>query len=80
MRTRQLLFLSSFFALVLFAAAVQSSIGLGFNILAVPILALLDPDLTPIPTIVMSIPLSALVLRREKEHADLSGFGWLLAG
>ena len=62
------------------AASLQSSIGFGFNILAVPILALLDPDLTPIPTMVMGIPLTALVYVRERQHADLKGFGWLMGG
>ena len=65
---------------VAIAASLQSSIGFGFNILAVPILALLDPDLTPIPTIVMGIPLTAMVYRRERMHADLTGFSWLMAG
>ncbi len=66
--------------IVAIASSLQSSIGFGFNILAVPILALLDPDLTPIPTMVMGIPLTAMVYLREREHADLHGFGWLMTG
>jgi uncharacterized protein len=66
--------------IVAVAASLQSSIGFGFNILAVPVLALLDPDLTPIPTMVMGIPLTAMVFRREREHVDLHGFGWLIGG
>ena len=62
------------------AASLQSSIGFGFNILAVLVLALIDPDLTPIPTMVMGIPLTALVYRRERQHADLHGLGWLMSG
>ena len=62
------------------AASFQSSIGFGFNILAVPILALIDPDLTPIPTMVMGIPLTFLVLRRERSHVDYASMKWLIAG
>ena len=66
--------------IIALAAGLQSSIGFGFNILAVPILALIDPDLTPIPTIVMGIPLTFMVWQRERGHADLRGMGWLIAG
>ncbi len=67
-------------AIVGVGAALQGSIGFGFNIVAVPVLALLDPDLTPIPTIVMGIPLTAMTFRRERHHADLHQFPWLIAG
>lgn len=67
-------------AIVAVGAALQGSIGFGFNIVAVPVLALLDQDLTPIPTIVMGIPLTALTYRRERAHADLHQFAWLIAG
>ena len=62
------------------AAGLQSSIGFGFNILAVPILALLDPDLTPIPTMVMGIPLTAMVFLRERNHVDFKSLRWIIAG
>lgn len=67
-------------ALICIAAALQGSIGFGFNILAVPILAMLDPDLTPIPTMVMGIPLTALMFARERQHVDFEGMRWLIAG
>ena len=69
-------------ALVVIAvsASLQASIGFGFNILAVPLLALIDPDLTPIPTMIMGLPLTTMVYRREREHADLKDFNWIIAG
>ena len=68
------------FIVIAIAAGLQSSIGFSFNILAVPILALLDPDLTPIPTMVMGIPLTAMVFLRERNRVDFKSLRWIIAG
>ncbi len=62
------------------AAVVQGSIGMGFNILSVPILALVDPVLAPVPQLVVSLPLSLAVATRERSDIDLRGLWWILAG
>lgn len=62
------------------ASSFQSSIGFGFNILAVPVLALIDPDLTPIPTMVMGIPLTFLTWQRERADVDYASMRWIILG
>ena len=61
-------------------AAVQATIGLGMAVLAAPILALIDPDFLPVTTIVMVMPLSFGVARREHEHIVWSAAGIALFG
>jgi uncharacterized membrane protein YfcA len=45
--------------------AVQGSVGFGANLVAAPLLVLLDPDFVPGPTIVATGLLNLLVIRRE---------------
>lgn len=59
---------------------VQGSIGIGFNIISVPILALVDPVLAPVPQLVVSLPLSISTMTRERAEIDFGGAGWVLAG
>ncbi|HAZ33479.1 MAG TPA: hypothetical protein DCY63_06530 [Acidimicrobiaceae bacterium] len=61
-------------------AAVQATIGLGMAVLAAPILAIIDPDFLPVTTIVMVMPLSFAVARREHEHIVWSAAGIALFG
>lgn len=62
------------------AAAVQGSIGTGYAILAVPVLALIDPVLAPVPQLLASLPLSTGMLWRERGHVDVPGMVWILVG
>lgn len=62
------------------AAVVHGSVGIGFNILAVPILALVNPTLAPVPQLVVSTPLAVAMVWRERGHVDVSGIGWILGG
>jgi uncharacterized membrane protein YfcA len=61
-------------------AAVQGGVGFGMNLIAAPILAVLDPDLVPGPAIVAAVVLTVLVALREREHIDRDGVRWALAG
>jgi uncharacterized membrane protein YfcA len=63
-----------------FAAAVQGSVGTGFAILSVPLLALIDSALAPVPQLLLSLPLASSMLWRERGHVDVAGLGWILAG
>lgn len=65
---------------VLFAAATQGTIGLGFNIVAVPVMSLINPLLAPVPQLIMSIPQSAGAFARERRGVDVSGVLWILVG
>ena len=62
------------------AAAVQGTIGLGFNILAVPVVSLINPLLAPVPQLITSVPQTAAAALRERGGVDLRGVGWILAG
>lgn len=59
---------------------VQGAIGIGFAIIGVPLLTLVNPSFTPEPVILTSIPLTAAMAWREREHIDWKGAGWVLAG
>lgn len=65
---------------VVFAAAVQGTIGLGFNIVAVPVMSLIDPVLAPVPQLILSLPQTAAAAAREHHGVDRSGLLWILAG
>ncbi len=62
------------------AAALQGSIGFGFNVLSVPILTLVDPALTPIPQLFLALPMALAALWRERTQLDTTGIGWIIAG
>lgn len=65
---------------VLFASAVQGTIGLGFNIVAVPVMSLINPLLAPVPQLIMSLPQTFAAALRERGGVDRSGVLWLLLG
>ena len=50
------------------AATIQGAVGLGFGMLSVPILTLLDPSLTPVPQLLVTIPLTVAMVYGER-HA-----------
>lgn len=62
------------------AAAVKASIGLGFALLLVPVLQVVDPHSVPAVVLLLTIPMTALMAVRERTHLDLNGAAWLLVG
>ena len=67
-------------AAILFASALQSSIGFGIGMFAAPIVALVDPALIPGTLIMVATLVTLIVVARERESIDLRGTGWALAG
>jgi uncharacterized membrane protein YfcA len=66
---------------VTFAGAVlQGTIGFGMALVTVPVLSLVDPVLTPVPQLLIALPMSLAMLWRERHHVDFHGIGWVLAG
>lgn len=53
-----------------FGAAIQGAVGFGSNLIAAPLLVLIDPRLVPAPTNIASLVLNAAVLRRERAPSD----------
>lgn len=62
------------------AACVQATTGLGFAVLSVPVLSLLDARLAPVPQLLVVAPLTASMVWRERHDLDLRGVGWVLLG
>ena len=65
---------------VVVAAALQGSIGFGLAVLSVPILTVVNPAFTPIPTLILSLFVGAGTLVRERGDLDLEGLGWVISG
>lgn len=62
------------------AAFVQGTIGFGYAICSVPILALIDPRLAPAPQLIQMVPLIFLIYWRERKDAEWSGVLWTTVG
>lgn len=67
-------------AVTYLAATVQGIVGLGFAMVSVPILALIDPSLAPVPQLLITLPLTFAMAWRERSHLALGGVGWVVAG
>ena len=64
---------------VLVTSAVQGAVGFGMNLLAVPVLVLVDPRLVPGPVLLAGLALAFLVAVREREPLERQ-LGWALLG
>ncbi len=65
---------------VCLSAFVQGSTGMGFAMIAVPVVGLLDPSLVPVLLLVLMIPLNAYIGWRERAAIDWRGVGWISVG
>lgn len=61
-------------------AAIQGGVGFGMNLIAAPILAILDPKLVPGPALVAAVLLTLLVALRERASIDRRGVSFAIAG
>lgn len=61
-------------------ATLQGSLGFGMNLLAAPVLVLLEPAVVPVPLLMLAATLSALVATRERRAVALGELGWAFAG
>ncbi len=62
------------------AATIQGTVGLGFAMVSVPILSLIDARLAPVPQLIVVLPLTLSMAWRERHSIDLQGFWWLILG
>ena len=67
-------------AVTAFGALVQGTFGIGFGVVSVPILSLVDPVLAPVPQLLLAVPLALSMSWRERAHIEKRGVFWLLAG
>ena len=61
-------------------AAVQGSVGFGANLLAAPVLAVVEPEALPSTLMLLVLPLAAVMVRRERHGVDWPAVGWLMTG
>ena len=62
------------------ASALQASVGIGLALLAVPLLALVDPRLVPGPMLLAGSLLALASAYRERHAVDVQSFGLALLG
>ncbi len=62
------------------ASAVQGSVGFGLNLLAAPILALIDPAFVPGPALAAGIVQPIIMGWRERASVELGHIGWAAIG
>ena len=67
-------------ATIALAATLQASTGLGFNMLASPIVALIEPAFLPGPLLLLAAMVSVAVMLREYRAIDVRGLCFALAG
>ncbi|MGW9306730.1 sulfite exporter TauE/SafE family protein [Saccharomonospora azurea] len=67
-------------AAVFAGALVQGSVGYGMNLVAAPLLALVDPRLVPVPLLVVALAHAALAFGREFRDVDWRGVGYVMVG
>ena len=58
----------------------QGLIGFGLALVAVPLIALLDPALLPVPVLIVAAAHASMSLAREFGHVDWRGVGWAMLG
>lgn len=61
-------------------SGVQATIGFGSNLVAVPVLAIVQPGAVPATATMMALPLALAMAAREGDHVDWSGVRWLMVG
>jgi uncharacterized membrane protein YfcA len=61
-------------------ALVQGSIGFGSNLVAVPVLALANPEALPATLTLVVVPLVVAMAARERHAVDRAGVTWITLG
>lgn len=65
---------------MMIGSIIQGAVGFGANLVAAPILVLIDPSLVPGPILVAGMALHVLMIAREREHGGLQSVAWALGG
>jgi hypothetical protein len=59
---------------------VQGATGVGFALIAAPVIGILRPELLPVCVLVLMLPLNLYVLWRERGAGDRVGASWITGG
>ena len=66
--------------LTFLGSAVHGTIGMGIALVSVPVLALVDPALVPVPQMLLALVLNGFLFWRDRGAVDTAGLGWVIAG
>lgn len=66
--------------MIMIGAIIQGAVGFGMNLLAAPLIALIEPSLVPVPLLLASSIHAFMALLREHSHVDWRGVGWAIVG
>jgi uncharacterized membrane protein YfcA len=67
-------------AIVAAGAALQASVGIGFGVLAAPLLVFLAPELVPGPVLLLSLLLATMTATREFRSVDVGELSLAMVG
>jgi uncharacterized membrane protein YfcA len=67
------------FVAVMVGALIQGSVGFGLSLVAVPVLAFVEPGAVPVVVLLLALPMASLMAFRERASMDLRGF-YLITG
>lgn len=68
-------------SVAVFAGAfVQGATGVGFALIAAPVIGIVRPDLLPVCVLLLMLPLNAYIAWRERAAIDRRGAAWITAG
>ena len=68
------------FVVITTTAALQGAAGYGLNVIAAPLLMIVDPALVPGPMMVAAFVLTGLMLWRNRDGLELRSVRWMLIG
>ena len=68
------------FVVITATAALQGAAGYGLNVIAAPLLMIVDPGLVPGPMMVAAFVLTGLMLWRNRDGLELRSVRWMLIG
>lgn len=67
-------------AVIVGAAFIHGTVGVGFALIVAPIFSLTRPELIPVALLVIMLPLNFYVAARERHALDKPGLGWITLG
>ncbi|MGF7000841.1 sulfite exporter TauE/SafE family protein [Paraburkholderia sp. GAS32] len=67
-------------ATVLVASFVQGAVGVGFALIAAPVIGLVEPGLLPVSLLILMLPLNVYLAWRERPALDSNGALWITLG
>ncbi len=65
---------------IMLAAFIQGTVGVGFALIVAPVFTLLQPGLIPAALLIIMLPLNLYVAAREIGQLDWPGLGWISLG